>query len=695
MTPVLARRGSAVWLALLLFVLALAPRWIYVGQTRDANAFSGFTLDGEWYRLRAGEARAGEVLSAESHFRGPLYGWLLAALFSVAGESVHAVRVVQAVLGGANGVLVWVAASRFVSPAGAALASLLYAGYGTLVFFDGEVLTLVWETTLLLAFLIALTGRRAAAPALSGLAIGFATILRPSVLPLVPLAAVYLAASRGARRARVAAIATHLAAFALVVAPVVIGYRALAGDWIPVSSQSGINFFLGNHRGADGSAAVAPTTGDLDMTIADRYRDTVAEGSRRVAERAEGRSLRPSEVSAYWMARGLDFARSDPAGFAALFAKRVYLAVSDQEIDNNQDLPDFIARHAPWLRAMPVGAALIVALGLCALPWRWRGPHEGRFALAAVLAMWLSTAVFLVISRYRVPLLILLLPFAGESLARLGRAARARDWGAFARRILPVAALFVACAAGLYTVRSSAVRAAQHVNLGLLDERAGDDSSAVAEYRFALSLDPSIAQARYALGNALARLGRRDEARAEYETLLARDPRYAPFVSNSLGILALEGDDPEAAVAAFRRALAGDPAPTTRANLGVALFALAERERAHAGAPGVAAGAALAESIAELGAAWASGSVPGDVAVDFARARLLAGDSARVEADLRAWLESDARVSRTPRAWLLFGEIARARGDRASESDALRRALAIDPSIREARARLTELGDAR
>ncbi|MFN0151283.1 MAG: glycosyltransferase family 39 protein [bacterium] len=695
MTPSPTRRGAAAALALLLFALALAPRLAYVAQTRDATYFSAFTLDGEWYRLRAEEARDGKLLSAESHFRGPLYGWLLAGYFSIAGESVHAVRVASALLGAANGVLVWVAALRFVSPAGALLAAILYAGYGTLVFFDGEVLTLTLETTLLLAFLIALTSGRRAGPALSGLALGLGTLLRPSVLPLMPLAIAYLAASRPDRRARVTAAAAHVVVLALVVAPVLVGYRVLLGDWIPVSSQSGINFFLGNHTGADGSAAIAPSTGELDMMIADRYRDTVAEGSRRVAERAAARPLRPSEVSSHWFARGLEFARSDPAEFAALFAKRAYLVVSNQETDNNQDLPAFVERHAPWLRAMPVGAALLVALGLCSLPWRWRGALERRFALAAVVAMWLSTAVFLVISRYRVPLLILLLPFAGESLAALGRAARAKAWRAFARRALPIGAIFIVCAAGLHTVRSSKVRAAQHVNLGILDERAGDDERAAEEYRFALSLDPSMAQARYALGNALARLGRRGEARAEYEALLVEDPRYAPFVANSAGILALEEGDAAAAVSAFRHALAGDPAPTTRANLGVALFVLAESERAPDGAFSAAARAHLEESVAELGAAWSSGDVPGDVAVDLTRARLAAGDSARAQADLGAWLDRDARVARTPRAWLLSGEIARARGDKAAETDALRRALAIDPSIREARERLSELGASR
>lgn len=733
--------AASIAIALALFGAALVPRILYVSQTRDLSYFAGFALDGEWYRQRAHETLSGRPLSEESHFRGPLYGWTLAGLFSLAGESVHAVRVAQVLLGAANGVLVWIAASRLVSPPAAVVASLLYAGYGMLVFFDGEVLTLTLEITLLLLFLIALTDRRRIAAPLSGAVLGLAALVRPAALPLALPAIAYLATEAGrfgkrmggaglriARPTdRALAAAGFLAGLVLVVAPVIFGYHAILGDWIPISSQGGINFYLGNHAGADGSASIAPSTGDVDLVVGDRYRDTVAEGSTRVAERVRGRALLPSEVSSYWYGRGLSFARANPGEFAALFAKRLYLVVSNQETDNNQALRLFVERHARWLLAMPVGAALIVGLGLVSLPWRWRSAtREQLLALAAVVVMWLSTAAFLVIARYRVPLLILLLPFAGATLVALASAARARAWRSFAARALPAAALVALASAGLHTAHSEGVLAAQHVNLGVMEERAGNDAAAIDEYRAALALEPGLVQARYAIGNALARLGRSAEARREYEALLANDERYAPFVSNSLGIIALEEGDAPAAVVAFRRALEGDPAPTTHANLGVALLTLWEEMKnrslrarwpdgivrnaagdsvGYASAPSAAWSASVLDSVTlakpemiideaidELGTAWRSGQVPGDVGVDLARARLAAGDTARAESDLREVVQRDQS---TLRAWLLTAEIARARNDRVVEAGALGCALILRPDLGDARARLAELRAAR
>ncbi len=638
---------------------------MYVYSTRGLPYFLDFFLDGDWYRLRANDALSGKWLSAESHFRGPLYPWFLAGVFRAFGESPHTVRVVQAVLGSANAVLVWVLARRLVSSGAALVAALLYAGYGMIVFFDGEILSLPLETALVLGSAISLlSSARGGAPC-SGLLLGLASIARPSFLPIAIPAALYL-------RRRRSAAAAFLLAFALPILPVVLWYRAALDDWIPISAQGGINFYLGNHAGADGSASITPCTKELDLVFGEQYRDNVETCSRRVAEQILGRRLKPSEVSGYWFSRGLALLRERPAEFAHLFLKRLYLVVGNQELDNNQDVPDFLSRHARWIRAFPVSAGLIVALGLPALIRRARKESESRFILAACVLLFLGAGTFLVISRYRMPLLILALPYAGLSLVELGTLARSRAWRPAERRLVVILLILVFVSAGLHRAGSASVRAAQHVVLGYAEERAGNERAAADEYRRSLGFEPTLATARYSLGNSLVRLGEGDAARKEYEELLAQQPEYAPFVSNSIGILALESGDAAAAVAAFRRALEGDPAPTTRANLGIALIELGRAD----------------EAVEELAAAWGSGQAPAEVGVDLARARLAAGDSARATADLEALLAGEPKLVR---GWLVLADARGAQGDRAAEAAALRAALRAEPDLAEARERLARL----
>jgi tetratricopeptide (TPR) repeat protein len=663
------RRGDA-WRIAALFAAALVPRLAYGLGTRDLSYFADFYFDAEWFRQRAVETLAGHPLSAASHFRAPLYSWFLAAVFRAFGETPDAVRSIQLLLGAANGVLFWSVARRLVSPAGALLAGFLYAGYGMLVFFDGEILTLTLETTLLLLLLRALLARPEPAAFRAGLLLGLSAVLRPTVLPL----ALPVLAALSPRRAPRAAGA-FLLALALPVAPVVLGYRVLLGDWIPISSQGGINFYLGNHAGADGSAAVTPCTDDVDIAVSDRYRDTVEECSRRVAEAHLGRSLRPSEVSRYWFGRGLAFLRERPGEFAHVLLKRAYLLVSSQELDNNQDIPYFLAEHARWILWMPVGAGVIFALGLPGLVGHARRGRDARVVLAAWAVLAAGTVTFLVMSRYRVPLLILLLPYAGESLVEIARMARDRRWRPAERRLVVALLLVVFSSAGLHRAGSRTVRASQHFTLGFAEERAGADRAAAAAYRRSIGFDPSFGQSRYALGNALVRLGEGAAARREYEQLLAGHPRYAPFVANSLGILAANEGDVDGAIAAFRRALAGDPSPLTRANLAQALLTAGRGP----------------EALAVIDAAAADAPPAGEFGVDIADARFATGDSVRAERDLAALV---AREPSLARGWLLLAEVRRARGDAAGEAEALRGALRADPRLVDARRRRAELGAA-
>jgi arylsulfatase A-like enzyme/Flp pilus assembly protein TadD len=65
-------------------------------------------------------------------------------------------------------------------------------------------------------------------------------------------------------------------------------------------------------------------------------------------------------------------------------------------------------------------------------------------------------------------------------------------------------------------------------NLGSLALDGGDNARAIEFLGSAIQLDPDLHQARFNLARALARMGRRDEARREAETLLDRLPAHAP-----------------------------------------------------------------------------------------------------------------------------------------------------------------------
>ena len=91
---------------------------------------------------------------------------------------------------------------------------------------------------------------------------------------------------------RFAHAALFTAGVLLALVPVTARNVAVAGEWSPVSSHGGLNFYIGNNPQADGTYSGVP---GITPNIAGQQED-----ARRVAEHAEGRPLSDGEVSAHF-----------------------------------------------------------------------------------------------------------------------------------------------------------------------------------------------------------------------------------------------------------------------------------------------------------------------------------------------------------------------------------------------------------
>lgn len=205
--------------------------------------------DMEFYDRRADHLLAGQGTIWDT-FTPLGYPALLALIYAVAGKSHDAVGVVQAFLGAGTCVLAWALARRLTrSDLAAAAAGVVLAFYTPLVVYTGFLLT---ET--LFSFLLALAalllvragdGGARSAPALAGLALGAATVVRPNLLfafPFLAACAWVRPAASGSRRAPLVALA-----FAAPLLAVVVAYNTrLAGRPSGLASNGGLNFYLGH-----------------------------------------------------------------------------------------------------------------------------------------------------------------------------------------------------------------------------------------------------------------------------------------------------------------------------------------------------------------------------------------------------------------------------------------------------------------
>src|SRR5206468_11805612 len=80
---------------------------------------------------------AGDWLGHEVFYQAPLYPYLLGVTYAIAGRSLLAVRILQALIGSASCVLLALAGARLFSPRVGLTAGVMLALYAPAIFFDG------------------------------------------------------------------------------------------------------------------------------------------------------------------------------------------------------------------------------------------------------------------------------------------------------------------------------------------------------------------------------------------------------------------------------------------------------------------------------------------------------------------------------------------------------------------------------
>ena len=578
--------------ALVIYALAWTLRFLYVMHLRASPLAEVPMLDElyhvEWARALA----AGDWLGSEVYFRAPLYPYLLALSFLIFKGSLVASRILQASYGALTPVVVFFLGRRFVRRPGALIAAVAAAVYPFFIYFDNEFLIVslivLLDVLLVLAILradeVPSWGRWLGA----GVVMGLSAIARPNVLMFAPFVLLWIwwgeahrrgePAARGARvalvrgatpgRTAVLRFLFFLIGVGIVVFPVTLRNYVLQGDPVLIASQGGVNFYIGNNSRADGCSAVVP---ELDENW--RYEDC-----ERIAERQEGRRLKPSEVSAFWYRRGKSFILGSRGVAAGLFLKKLVLFWDRFELANNKDVYYF-ARMSPIYRVFSWLSFGVIAplalLGVC-VSFRRR---EGALAALFVFSYAATVVLFFVNARFRLPVVPFLIIFAVAGLFWLAERAKRRDLPRLTGAVAALAVLAVFVNVDFYGTHVGD-RAQTHNTIGLAYAATGQYEDAVAEYRRALDLSPGYSKAYNNMGLSLEELGRDEEARNAYTAAVDKNPSNA-VARNNLGAYLSRRGDLEAAADEFARAVELDPGMyQAHMNLGTALAKSGDLEAA-------------------------------------------------------------------------------------------------------------------
>jgi 4-amino-4-deoxy-L-arabinose transferase-like glycosyltransferase len=251
-------RKSTLAFVVILFLISCAIRCAIVWTFRDINngPEGGASDDFVQFELLARnlvEGRGYRLYSdSYTSFRAPGFPFALALVYWTIGDQPAVAYAFFCILGALSCVLTYLLAREFLTENGARLAGLLNAVYLPHAYFATLYCSEnVYVPCLALALWCAVRYVKGGATcliALAGAILGYATLVRPGtvfMLPLIP-AALLIHGLRGAP-GRFRACAAYVAAFAAVLAPWTWRNYEVHGHWVLVATNGGSTFWGANN----------------------------------------------------------------------------------------------------------------------------------------------------------------------------------------------------------------------------------------------------------------------------------------------------------------------------------------------------------------------------------------------------------------------------------------------------------------
>jgi tetratricopeptide (TPR) repeat protein len=354
--------------------------------------------------------------------------------------------------------------------------------------------------------------------------------------------------------------------------PATIRNLAVSGDLVLISSNAGVNLYIGNNEAANGR--FRKDIPDLEgFGTSFDYAAVV----RRLEERA-GRPMKYSEVSRYFTAKAWDFIEEHPLRFLELLLKKTALFFGPEEISHNNVLKwdRGFSRVLAWL---PGDFSLLLSLAvvgclLLVMDLRSRSAgesdrtpvgHEAASGTALILLLVsvysASFLPFFVTALYRVPVTPFFLLFGAYGSFRIGTLIGRRKVLSSLAWIALAAALYGAMHLFLYESepgKEARGLATWHFNQAVSLQHGGRIEEAVLEYREAVEAFPDYHEAHVQLAVLLGKQGRTGEAGNHFQEALRIRPDSAGAHLGYASLLANQGKIEEA-VPHYRKAAALRP----------------------------------------------------------------------------------------------------------------------------------------
>ncbi|GJM23745.1 MAG: hypothetical protein DHS20C16_01600 [Phycisphaerae bacterium] len=420
--------------------VGLVIRLIYNHQLQASPFFDHPSIDAKLHVDWATAIAEGRSLFEGVYPRAPLYPWLLGILYSIVGVDFVIPRILAAIMGVGSCGLLYAIAHRYFRRRVALLSGLIAATYWVSVFFDGELLVepLSVFLNLLGIWILVRTDRPGYASwAMAGACFGLSALNRPNVLLVVPVLACWPIVVFGLKQWRswVLRAVTFGGACALVILPVTVRNYVKGGEAVLIASNGGFNFYIGNNPQSDGMMAVLP---GVRPDWWGGMQDAAA-----IAQAHSGRELSAGEVSGFYYRAGLRFMRDNPGHAFRLMLYKLQYFWNDVEVPNPYNLYFFTDKYTPIVRFLPFSFGMLIPFAFVGVVLSGKRRLVGQFPLWGYgLAYMVGIVAFFVTSRFRLPIVPIVILYAAFGFNELLRLLVGRKWLASFGCVLAVVLLW-------------------------------------------------------------------------------------------------------------------------------------------------------------------------------------------------------------------------------------------------------------
>jgi len=417
--------------------VALTVR-IFALLSFQKSMYADFLLfDEQVYHTWAVRMASGEfgILSVPDF--APLPAYIMAAIYTLFAPDPFYIRLLNMALGTGTCMMIFLIGRRMGGARMGLYSGLVAALYVPFVFFSVVLHKTALSVFLFSAFVYAClvlvdavsrgktTSLRSIwlSAILAGVVMALLINVRSNAVVMMPVALACAAwacfRDRVPVRTWVAVLAGFCLGFGVAVSPFVVRDYKMTGT-LAVTPAGGFNLYIANNP--DNPFPYYRPVRFATSNATQQAIGFVIEASRR-----QGKKLSPREASAYWTGEVKRFAMENPAAFAKKTAVKVLAVFNRYESADNHHL-GFLKDYISLLRWPLLSIGLVLPLGMAGLVMLGFTDRKRALAALACLAYGATMVIFFSNVRIRLPVMVVLIPFAVLGLGWLVSAVRKRSF---------------------------------------------------------------------------------------------------------------------------------------------------------------------------------------------------------------------------------------------------------------------------